>query len=148
MRLADKVQPGVVQIRVGYRGSSDSDGEPPQRGGSRGSGFLIHPDGYILTAYHVIDRAREIEVRLPDRRRHRARLIGAEPDAEKGKVHPHDVILAINGIQVDTPRELIRVIGGSEAGSKVKLTIFREGEIFDLTVTLGTKPKKVEGREG
>ena len=113
-----------------------------------GSGFLIHPDGYILTAYHVIDRAREIEVRLPDRRRHRARLIGAEPDAEKGKVHPHDVILAINGIQVDTPRELIRVIGGSEAGSKVKLTIFREGEIFDLTVTLGTKPKKVEGREG
>ena len=50
--------------------------------------------------------------------------------------------------RTDTPRELIRVIGGSEAGSKVNLAIFREGEIFDLTVTLGTKPKKVEGREG
>src|SRR5688572_5188169 len=33
---------------------------------SLGSGFIIHEDGYVVTNNHVIDRAREIIVDLPD----------------------------------------------------------------------------------
>jgi serine protease Do len=45
---------------------------------SRGSGFVISPDGYLLTCAHVVDGASEIVVRLADRREYRARLVGAD----------------------------------------------------------------------
>ncbi|HSG74916.1 MAG TPA: DegQ family serine endoprotease [Burkholderiales bacterium] len=45
---------------------------------SLGSGFIISPDGYILTNAHVIDAADEIDVRLTDKREFKARVIGAD----------------------------------------------------------------------
>ena len=45
---------------------------------SMGSGFIISSDGYILTCAHVIENAREIQVRLADRRELSARLVGAD----------------------------------------------------------------------
>ncbi|MBI3777969.1 MAG: Do family serine endopeptidase [Gammaproteobacteria bacterium] len=45
---------------------------------SLGSGFLISPDGYILTCAHVIENARDIQVRLTDRREFSARLVGSD----------------------------------------------------------------------
>src|SRR3972149_1454742 len=49
---------------------------PPVRG--EGSGFLISADGYILTNAHVVDRAREVTVRMTDRREYRARGGGVD----------------------------------------------------------------------
>ncbi len=56
----------------------------PEEGGSSslGSGFIISSDGYILTCAHVVADAREIVVRLNDRREYRARLIGADPRSD------------------------------------------------------------------
>ena len=68
--------------------------------------------------------------------------------AEKGKVLPHDVILAVNGVEIDNPRELTRLISGTEAGSEVKLSIFRKGGVVERSVILAPKPKETEGREG
>lgn len=51
---------------------------PDGEGTSLGSGFVISPDGYILTCAHVVEGASEIVVRLTDRREFRARLIGAD----------------------------------------------------------------------
>jgi serine protease Do len=45
---------------------------------SLGSGFIISPDGYILTNAHVVESADEINVRLTDKREYKAKVIGAD----------------------------------------------------------------------
>src|SRR5499427_5893662 len=45
---------------------------------SLGSGFIISPDGYVLTNAHVVDAADEITVRLTDKREFKGRVIGAD----------------------------------------------------------------------
>ncbi|MEK7990043.1 MAG: DegQ family serine endoprotease [Thiotrichaceae bacterium] len=45
---------------------------------SLGSGFIISPDGYIITNHHVVDNAKEIIVRLTDRRELEAEVIGSD----------------------------------------------------------------------
>jgi serine protease Do len=49
---------------------------PPTRG--EGSGFVISPDGYILTNAHVVEDAREVNVRMTDRREYRAKVVGID----------------------------------------------------------------------
>ncbi|MBV6417320.1 MAG: Periplasmic pH-dependent serine endoprotease DegQ [Steroidobacteraceae bacterium] len=49
---------------------------PPARG--EGSGFIVTPDGYILTNAHVIDDATDVTVRLTDRREFKAKVIGSD----------------------------------------------------------------------
>jgi serine protease Do len=45
---------------------------------SLGSGFIISPDGYLLTNAHVVDAADEITVKLTDKRELKAKVIGAD----------------------------------------------------------------------
>jgi serine protease Do len=49
---------------------------PPARG--EGSGFIISPDGYILTNAHVVSGASEVTVRFVDRREFKAKVLGAD----------------------------------------------------------------------
>ncbi len=49
---------------------------PPQKG--TGSGFIVSPDGYILTNAHVVMNADEVTVKLVDRREYRAKVIGID----------------------------------------------------------------------
>jgi len=60
-------------------------GRPPQREQVRqslGSGFIISPDGYILTNNHVVDKARDIKVALSGGRVLEAKLIGTSPEID------------------------------------------------------------------
>jgi serine protease Do len=45
---------------------------------SLGSGFIISPDGYILTNAHVVDGADEVLVKLTDKREFKAKVIGTD----------------------------------------------------------------------
>ena len=53
---------------------------PPRATPSQGvgSGFIVSPDGYIVTNAHVVDGAKEVTVRLTDRREFTAKVIGAD----------------------------------------------------------------------
>ena len=52
----------------------------PQRG--QGSGFIVSPDGYILTNAHVVDGASEVTVKLTDRREFRAKVVGSDRQSD------------------------------------------------------------------
>ena len=47
-----------------------------------GSGFIVSPDGLILTTAHVVDQADEVTVRLTDRREFKAKVVAVDPQAE------------------------------------------------------------------
>jgi serine protease Do len=47
-----------------------------------GSGFIVRPDGVILTNAHVVSGASEVTVRLTDRREYTAKVIGSDPRAD------------------------------------------------------------------
>jgi S1-C subfamily serine protease len=75
----ERVAPAVVSLDVRQRGSQ-SRRSRAQAG--TGSGFVFAADGLILTNSHVVDRADEISVTLPDGRECGADLIGQDPDTD------------------------------------------------------------------
>ena len=54
--------------------------QAPERG--IGSGFIISPDGYILTNAHVVDGVKEVHVKLTDRREFTAKVVGTDPKTD------------------------------------------------------------------
>ena len=63
------------------RGPSDPfEHRGPRRG--QGSGVIISSDGYILTNNHVIAKAHEVSVTLPDKREFKGKIIGADPKSD------------------------------------------------------------------
>ena len=64
------------------RGGRGRGAEPsvPFRG--QGSGFIISNDGLILTNAHVVRDAKEVTVKLSDRREYSAKVLGADPTTD------------------------------------------------------------------
>lgn len=73
----DTVAPDDDSARDFTRRYSGENTAPAEQN-SLGSGFIISPDGYIITCAHVTENAHEILVRLNDRREFSARLVGSD----------------------------------------------------------------------
>ena len=100
--IVDSTTPAVVKILVEYESENsqyqeqmeelpeslrrffDFRGRPPvprDRAGM-GSGFILTSDGYIVTNNHVVENARQVMVRLPDRQEFDAEVIGTDPRSD------------------------------------------------------------------
>ena len=96
--VAEAISPAVVQIRSEQlieqrQGDNPWEGTPledyfnmpnqgPQFRSGLGSGVITRSDGYIITNYHVIAQATELEVRLADGRFFDAEVVGADQDSD------------------------------------------------------------------
>lgn len=130
-------------------------------GGNVGIGFAIPVDTVNSVVTELIQRGRilkpDLGIKLVDQRRLRragfpdgvmiqqaepdgpaakAGLRGLGQDPETGDVIPGDLIVAIDGREVDSPADLARVIADHKVGDKVRLTVERGEKRFDVELTL------------
>lgn len=115
--LYERVGPGIVSIQV-YG----------QMGPSLGSGFVYDKEGHVITNYHVVEGAQELEVDFPSGMKVRGEVIGTDLDSD----------LAV--IKLNAPAEALfpLEIGDSDQ-LKVGQTVIAIGNPFGLsgTMTLG-----------
>nr|WP_232328854.1 Do family serine endopeptidase [Sphingomonas horti] len=153
--LAARLQPAVVNISTTQRvqvsqggvnpfagtpfadlfgGGDNSNGRPVTRQAqSLGSGFIISPDGYIVTNNHVVAPGRQgavvesITVTLPDKREFKARLVG------------RDLVSDLAVLKIDAGANLPFVRFGDSAHARVGDWVLAIGNPFGLggTVTSG-----------
>ena len=64
----------------GPGGGGPGQREMPMRG--QGSGFIVSADGLILTNAHVVRDAKDVTVKLTDRREFQAKVLGADPKTD------------------------------------------------------------------
>jgi S1-C subfamily serine protease len=93
----------------------------PQEG--QGSGFIIDKDGHVLTNYHVIADARQVEVTLHNRKKYRATVVGSD--------RAHDLAV----IQIKAP-ELSPMVLGDSKNLQVGQKVYAIGNPFGLAGTL------------
>lgn len=75
--VVDAVGPSIVSISIG-RESRESEFDPI----GAGSGFVITPDGYILTNSHVVSNVKKVETIFVDGNRLRATLVGKDDSTD------------------------------------------------------------------
>jgi S1-C subfamily serine protease len=116
-----KALPSVVNITSTAMAFDFFYGAVPQQG--MGSGFVIDTDGHILTNYHVIENARQLEVTTSDKKKYKAQVVGVDPS--------HDLAV----IQIPSKTVPQAEIGDSKdlvVGQKV----FAIGNPFGLSGTM------------
>jgi len=74
IRVVQTVGPAVVSISIGKRPSEEG-----SEATGAGSGFVIAPDGYILTNSHVVHAAGRIEISFMDGQSYPAERVGEDP---------------------------------------------------------------------
>jgi S1-C subfamily serine protease len=116
-----KSLPSVVNITSTAVAFDFFYGPVPQEG--QGSGFIIDKEGHILTNYHVIANAREVEVTLHNKKKYKATVIGRD--------RLHDLAV----IQINAPNLVPATLGDSKA-LVVGQNVFAIGNPFALSGTM------------
>jgi S1-C subfamily serine protease len=93
----------------------------PQEG--QGSGFIIDKEGHVLTNYHVIADARQVEVTMHNRKKFRATVVGTDVT--------HDLAV----IKIDAPNLTPAVLGDSR-NLQVGQKVYAIGNPFGLAGTM------------
>jgi S1-C subfamily serine protease len=126
MSVYEQVNRSVVNITTkGYQGERVLMFEVPSEG--EGSGMVIDRQGHILTNFHVVDGARQMQVTLFDGNTYDARLVGQDPATD------------VAVIKVDAPAgSLFPVTFGNSTQLRVGQRVFAIGNPFGLERTLTT----------
>ncbi|PLX93012.1 MAG: serine protease [Desulfuromonas sp.] len=106
---------------------------PKKRASGQGSGFIITPDGYILTNNHVVDKADSVKVTMLDGREYNASIVGTDPPSD----------LAV--IKIDESDLPFLRLGDSEA-LEVGDWVLAVGNPFGLSHTLTAGIVSAKGR--
>lgn len=93
----------------------------PQEG--QGSGFIIDHDGHVLTNYHVVADARQVEITLHNRKKYRATIVGTD--------RSHDLAI----VQIKAP-DLTAMVLGDSKNLQVGQKVYAIGNPFGLSGTL------------
>ena len=68
--------------QFGFPGGMGPQAQPNVPTHGQGSGFIVSPDGLVLTNAHVVKGASEVIVKLTDRREFRAKVLGSDPKTD------------------------------------------------------------------
>ena len=122
----EKVNKSVVHLTTkGIRADAVFLLDLPTEGA--GSGSVLDLDGHILTNYHVVQEARQVNVLFADGKAYDAKFIGA------------DQINDIAVIRVDAPKEILVPVQFADSRRlKVGMRVFALGNPFGLERTLTT----------
>jgi S1-C subfamily serine protease len=123
--VAAQVSPSVVKIEVhGAEGQTKGRGAGESSGS--GSGFVMTPDGYLLTNSHVVSGAKRINAIFQDGERVPAHLVGDDP--------PTDIAI----VRIDAPN-LVALVFADSSELRVGQVAIAVGNPygFDCTVTAG-----------
>lgn len=117
--VVDAVLPSVVNIRTR---SSEAGAFGVVEGGSTGTGFVVAPEGIVVTNYHVVEGAQEIIVSTTDSppERFDAFVIGSDPLADIA-------VLKIDAVDLPT------VTLGNAAGLRLGQAVVAVGYALGLT---------------
>lgn len=98
---------------------------PPQVVIGQGSGFLVSPDGYILTNNHVVNDAQQISVTMHDGREFAARIIGQDPNTDVAviKIDAQGLPFLTLGDSTDVEQGQWVVAIGNPLGLQATLTV-------------------------
>jgi S1-C subfamily serine protease len=113
--------PSVVNVTSRAMSFDFFYGMVPQEG--QGSGFVIDKDGHILTNYHVIADARQVEVTMHNRKKYKATVVGTDP--------AHDLAV----IQIKAP-DLVPAVLGDSRNLQVGQKVYAIGNPFGLAGTM------------
>ena len=119
--------PGIDEF---FRQFEDAPQQP--RGGS-GSGFIVTPDGYILTNNHVVANADRVTVTLLDNRRFEAKVVGRDPTTD------------VAVIKVDA-RDLPTVTLGDDNRTRIGQWVVAIGNPLGLEFTVTAGIVSAKGR--
>src|SRR5579863_3969329 len=93
----------------------------PQEG--QGSGFIIDKEGHVLTNYHVVADARQVEVTLHNRKTYKATIVGTD--------RSHDLAV----VQIKAP-DLTPMVLGDSRNLQVGQKVYAIGNPFGLAGTM------------
>ncbi len=113
--------PSVVNVTSRAMSFDFFYGMVPQDG--QGSGFVIDKDGHILTNYHVVADAQQVEVTLHNRKKYKATVVGTDP--------AHDLAV----IQIKAP-DLVPSVLGDSRNLQVGQKVYAIGNPFGLAGTM------------
>lgn len=67
------------------------------------------------------------------------KAVNEDSPAEEAGLEINDIVTEANGVAIESSDDLVRLVGSLYNGAELKLTVYRQGETLEITVTVGEK---------